>query len=166
MTDNGLISGLDVQNINLEGKNALNWDVAGIKLFDTTNIEIADNFLSGVNGHAIWSDTSKGTSVTNNLVQGVGEVLAGSVGNAASAGGTERDNTTGIYIEKTADATVDGNTVNGLDGFDFIAATSYSSGSSSLGQNASSSVATNRTDYWINNDQAGEVGRIQATSNE
>lgn len=138
------ISNLNVSGVNLAAQHAQSHDAAGIKLFNTHDVAIADNNLSRINAMSIWNDTTNATTISGNTVTGVGEDFVAPDFNS---------NVTihGIYNEKSSNSVVTGNGGSALDGFNLYNATEFTTESMSLeGNDFGDSMAIGTTDYWVN----------------
>ena len=143
-TEGATISGLTVQNVNLAADHAQSHDAAGIKLFNTNNVTIKDNYLSDVNAYHIWNDTTVNTVMDGNTIEGVGEDFL------APEFNTNVD-ITGIYNEKSANSVVKNSNIESLDEFTAFRATEFTTETMSLEDNNSfSSMELGSIDYWVN----------------
>lgn len=142
-TDGAVIDGMTIQNINLDAQHAQSHDAGGIKLFNTNDVVVSNNQLSDINGHHIWNDTTNGTTIKGNVATGVGtDFLAPKFNDNVQM--------TGIYNEKSSNATVSGNKVDSTDEFLAFKATAFSTDTMSMENNDFSSFELNTTDYWVN----------------
>jgi hypothetical protein len=144
-TDGGTIDGVTLSDINLDAEHSQSVDAAGIKLFNTNDVTISDNKLSGVNAFNIWDDITSNTTIDGNEITGVGDdFLAPEYNTFVRVGG--------IYVEKTHQTTVDNNKVTvGNDDFYAFDATEFSTETMVLGDNnefASTDIGS--TDFWAN----------------
>ena len=142
-TDGGVISGLSIQNINLEAEHAQSLNAAGIKLFNTNEITVSNNNLSDINAFYIWNDLTNSTTIENNYLTGVGEdFLAPDFNNMVTV--------SGIYNEKSYESVVRGNYVEAVDDFLAYDATEFTTETMILEDNYFSSQEINSTDFWAN----------------
>ena len=151
-TDGGIIDGVTLSNINLAAEHSQSVDAAGIKLFNTNEITISDNKLSGVNAFNIWDDITSNTTIDGNEITGVGDdFLAPEYNTFVRVGG--------IYVEKTHQTTVDNNKVTvGNDDFYAFDATEFSTETMVLGDNNEfPSTDIGSTDFWANEEMEKKV---------
>ena len=142
-TDGGEISGLSIQDINLEAEHAQSFSAAGIKLFNTNEITVSNNDLSDINAFHIWNDLTNSTIIENNDITGAGEeFLAPDFNNMVTV--------SGIYNEKSYESVVRDNFVTAIDGFLAFDATEFSTETMVLENNYFSSQEINSTDFWAN----------------
>lgn len=142
-TDGAMVSGLSVQNVNLDAQHAQSFDAAGIKFFNTNNVVVKDSYFSDINAMSIWNDTTNGTTIEGNVVENVGsDFLAPSFNTNVTI--------SGIYNEKSSNSVVKYNDVTAIDGFNAFNATEFSTESMTLEGNNFSSMAVNTQDYWVN----------------
>lgn len=153
-TNGGTVSGVTVNGVNLAAQHPQNHDAAGVKFFNTTNVTIKDSNFSHINAHAIWNDTTTGTTIENNNVQDVGSDFI------APGFNTEVGSIYGIYNEKSPNSKVSNNNVTALDGFTAFNATEFTTQTQSLGDNNFSSQELNTTDYYVNE----EAEKLVATT--
>jgi hypothetical protein len=134
-----VISDVSVENVNLADQHARNHDVAGVKFYNTTDSVIQNSYFSNIHGNALWPDTTTGTILTNNTVEGVkiGEDISG------------------VYNEKSPNSRVSGNTVTGVDGHVGLDATELTTETLDLGENNFSNQLLGSTDYFV--DPAAET---------
>ena len=142
-TDSGIISGLSIQDINLEAEHAQSFNAAGIKLFNTNEITVSNNDLSDINAIHIWNDITNSTRIEDNYITGVGEDFqAPDFNNMVTV--------SGIYNEKSYEAVIKDNYVEAVDDFLALDATEFSTETMTLEDNYFSSKEINTTDYWAN----------------
>ena len=142
-TDGGTISGLTVEDINLDAEHAQSFDAAGIKLFNTNDVTVSDNRLSNINAFNIWNDITSNTTISENDITGVGEAFkAPDFNNNVTV--------SGIYNEKSYYSVVEGNTVRSVDNYLAFDATEFTTETMALGENNFSSIEINTEDYWAN----------------
>lgn len=151
-TDGGTIDGVTLSDINLDAEHSQSVDAAGIKLFNTNDVTVSDNKLSGVNAFNIWDDITSNTTIDGNEITGVGDdFLAPEYNTFVRVGG--------IYVEKTYQTTVDNNKVTvGNDDFYAFDATEFSTETMVLGDNnefASTDIGS--TDFWANEEIEKQV---------
>ena len=154
-TDGGIVEGLTVEDINLDAQHAQSFDAAGIKLFNTNDVTVIGNELSGVNAFNIWNDITNGTIIRENEISGVGEDFLAPDFN-------QNVKVSGIYNEKSVNSVVERNTVDAIAPFDAFDATAFTTETMMLGKNDFSSTVTNTTDYWSNE----EAERIVAITED
>lgn len=142
-TDGGIVKGLTVEDINLDAEHAQSFDAAGIKLFNTNDVTISENDLSGINAFNIWNDITNGTIIEGNTVRGVGEDFVRPDFN-------QNVIVSGIYNEKSYKSVVENNTVTTVDNLVAFDATAFTTETLELGENDFSRVELNTTDYWAN----------------
>ena len=142
-TDGGVVSGLTIEDINLAGENAQSYDAAGIKTFNTNDILISDNELSGINAISIWNDITTGTTIDNNVITGVGEDFLKPDFNP-------NVDIFGIYNEKSHNSVVTNNQATAIDGFLAFKSTEFSTQTMVFENNDFSSQELNTTDFWTN----------------
>lgn len=144
-TDGGIIDGVTLSDINLAAEHSQSFDAGGIKLFNTNDVTISDNKLSGINAFNIWDDITSNTTIDGNEITGVGaDFLAPEYNSFVRVAG--------IYVEKTHQSTVDNNTVT-VSNDDFFAfdATEFSTETLVLGDNNDfPSTDIGSTDFWAN----------------
>jgi nitrous oxidase accessory protein NosD len=142
-TDTGTIDGNTLSNINLDAEHSQSVDAGGIKLFNTDDINITNNKLSGVNAFNIWDDITRDTTIDGNEITGVGEDFLAPEYNSFVR-------VAGIYVEKTYQTTVDNNKVTvGNDDFYAFDATEFSTETMVLGENNEfPSTDIGSTDFW------------------
>jgi hypothetical protein len=156
-TDGGTIDGVTLSDINLDAEHSQSVDAAGIKLFNTNDVTVSDNKLSGVNAFNIWDDITSNTTIDGNEITGVGDdFLAPEYNSFVRVGG--------IYVEKTHQTTVDNNTVTvGNDDFYAFDATEFSTETMVLGDNNEfPSTDIGSTDFWANE----EMEKMVATTED
>ena len=142
-TDGAFVSGLSVQNVNLDAQHAQSFDAAGIKFYNTNRLIVQDSFFSNNNAMSIWSDTSSNITMQGNIVKNVGtDFLAPKFNTYVEI--------TGIYNEKSPNSIIRNNEATAIDGFSAFNATEFSTESMTLEGNNFSSMAVNTTDYWVN----------------
>ncbi len=144
-TDGGTVSGVTLEDINLDAEHSQSFDAGGIKLFNTNEITISNNKLSHVNAFIIWDDITSNTTIDGNEITGVGDDFLAPEYNSFVR-------VAGMYIEKTHNTTVDNNKVTVSNG-DFFAfdATEFSMETLVLGDNnefASTDIGSE--DFWAN----------------
>ena len=142
-TNGALISGLNVQNINLEAQHAQSHDAAGVKFFNTNDVLIKDSYFSDINANFIWNDTTNRTTIENNVVERVGEDFL------APSFNTNVD-ITGIYNEKSSNSVVRDNYGTTVNEFEALKATEFTTETMTMENNDFSSFELNTTDYWVN----------------
>ena len=142
-TDGGLISGLSIEDVNLEAEHAQSHDAAGIKLFNTNEITITDNYFSDINAVHIWNDTNNNATITNNVIENVGEDFLAPAFN-------RHVDVFGIYDEKSANSVIKDNEVTAVDEFTAFRVTEFSGETLTLEDNDFSSQQLGTTDYWVN----------------
>ena len=142
-TVGGTVDGLTIEDVNLAGENAQSYDAAGIKTFNTNDILISDNELSGINAIGIWNDITTGTTIEGNVITGVGEDFLKPDFNP-------NVDIFGIYNEKSHKAVIRNNEVTATDDFLAFQATEFSTQTMVLENNDFSSQEINTTDYWTN----------------
>jgi hypothetical protein len=143
-TIGGTVSGVTVDGINLAAQHPQNHDAAGVKFYNTTDVAVKDSNFFNINAHAIWNDTSTGTTIENNTVQDVGSDFI------APGFNTGVGSINGIYEEKSANSKVNNNNVTANEGFLAFNATDFSTKTLSLGDNNFSSQELGTTDYYVN----------------
>ena len=142
-TDGALVSGLSVQNVNLDAQHAQSFDAAGIKFYNTNRLTVQDSYFSNNNAMSIWSDTCSNITMEGNIVENVGaDFLAPKFNTNVEIAG--------IYNEKSPNSIIRNNEATALDGFSAFNATEFSTESMTLEGNNFSSMAVNTTDYWVN----------------
>jgi hypothetical protein len=143
-TDGGIVSGITLEDINLEAEHSQSFDAAGIKLFNTNDVTISDNKLSRINAFNIWNDITSNTTIDGNEIRGVGEdFLAPDYNKYVGVAG--------IYNEKSYKSVVDNNIVTSTEDFLAFDATEFTTKTMKLGKNNDfSSMKLNSTDYWAN----------------
>ena len=142
-TDGGVIRGLTVYNVNLEAQHAHSHDAAGIKLFNTNDIKVKDNYLSDINAIHIWNDTTKGTTIDNNVLENIGEdFLAPAFNNNVDL--------FGIYDEKSVNSVIENNETESVGRFFGFKATEYTMETITLEDNDFDRYELGTTDYWVN----------------
>lgn len=143
-TDGGTISGVTLEDINLAAEHSQSFDAGGIKLFNTNDVIVKDNQLSGINAFNIWNDLTSNTVIDGNEIERVGEDFLAPVYN-------RNVNVAGIYNEKSYNSTVDNNTVTVTGRFLAFDATEFTTETLKLGDNNDfPSFLLNTTDYWAN----------------
>ena len=142
-TNGALISGLTVQNINLEAQHAQSHDAAGVKFFNTNDVLIKDSYFSDINANFIWNDTTNRTTIENNVVEQVGEDFL------APSFNTNVD-VTGIYNEKSSNSVVKDNYGTAVGEFTAFNATEFTTETMIMENNDFSSFELDTTDYWVN----------------
>ena len=139
----GTISGLTIQNINLDAQHAQSYDASGIKVFNSHDILIEDNFLRDINAVHIWNDTTNATTIKGNVIEDAGEdFVAPEFNNYVDV--------SGIYNEKSSNTAVIDNTGTAVEGFLAFKATAFSTETMTMENNDFSSSEINTTDYWVN----------------
>jgi hypothetical protein len=143
-TDGGIVSGITLEDINLDAEHSQSFDAAGIKLFNTNDVTVSDNKLSGINAFNIWNDLTSNTTIDGNEIRGVGEdFLAPDYNKYVGVAG--------IYNEKSYKSVVDNNIVTSTKDFLAFDATEFTTKTMKLGDNNDfSSMELNSTDYWAN----------------
>jgi hypothetical protein len=143
-TDGGIVSGITLEDINLEAEHSQSFDAAGIKLFNTNDVTISDNKLSGINAFNIWNDITSNTSIYGNEITRVGEDFLAPDYN-------KNVGLAGIYNEKSYESVVDNNIVTSTKDFLAFDATEFTTKTMKLGDNNDfSSMEINTRDYWAN----------------
>ena len=142
-TDGGIVSGLTLEDINLDAEHAQSYDAAGIKLFNTNDVEIVGNQLFGINAFHIWNDITSGTKIENNVIVGVGEDFLQPEFNPFV-------DVAGIYNEKSYESVVKGNVIVADDDFTAFRATEFTTETMIMKDNDFSSVELNTEDFWAN----------------
>jgi hypothetical protein len=143
-TDGGIVSGITLEDINLEAEHSQSYDAGGIKLFNTNDITVSDNKLSGINAFNIWNDITHGTIIDGNELKGVGEDFLAPEYNKYVW-------LAGIYNEKSYNSVVDNNTVTSAKNFFAFDASEFTTKTMKLGSNNNfSSMQLNTKDYWAN----------------
>jgi len=142
-TDGGIVKGLTIEDINLDAEHAQSFDAAGIKLFNTNEIIISENELSGINAFHIWNDITNSTTIEGNTITGVGEDFVRPDFN-------QNVIVSGIYNEKSYESVVNNNTVTALGDYVAFDATEFTTETMELGENDFSKIELNTTDYWAN----------------
>lgn len=143
-TDGGIVSGITLEDINLEAEHSQSFDAAGIKLFNTNNVTVSDNKLSGINAFNIWNDITSNTSIYDNEIRRVGEDFLAPDYN-------KNVGLAGIYNEKSYESIVDNNIVTSTKDFLAFDATEFTTKTMKLGDNNDfSSMEINTRDYWAN----------------
>jgi Right handed beta helix region len=132
-TVGAVISDVSVENVNLDAQHAVNHDAAGVKFYNTTDSIIQNSYFSNNYANSIWPDTTTGTVISNNTVEGV---VAGDI--------------SGIYQEKSPNSTVSNNSVTGVDGHVSFDATALTTETLDLGENDFSNQLLNTEDYFVN----------------
>ena len=143
-TDGGIISGITLEDINLDAEHSQSYDAGGIKLFNTNDVTISDNKLSGINAFNIWNDLSSNTTIDGNEIRGVGkDFLAPDYNKYVGLAG--------IYNEKSYKSIVDNNIVTSTKDFLAFDSTEFTTKTMKLGDNNEfSSMRLDTTDYWAN----------------
>ena len=142
-TDGGVISGLTIEDINLEAEHAQSLNAGGIKLFNTNEVTVRNNNLSNINAFYIWNDLTNSTIIEDNYLTGVGEdFLAPDFNNMVTV--------SGIYNEKSYESVVRNNYAESVDPFLAFDATEFSTETMILENNFFSSIELNSTDFWAN----------------
>lgn len=143
-TDGGIVSGLTLEDINLDAEHSQSFDAAGIKLFNTNAVTVSDNKISQVNAFNIWNDITSNTTIDGNEIRGVGEDFLAPDYN-------KNVGVAGIYNEKSYKSIVDNNIVTSTKDFLAFDATEFTTKTMELGDNNDfSSMEINSTDYWAN----------------
>jgi len=142
-TDGGIVKGLTLEDINLDAEHAQSFDAAGVKLFNTNDVTISENVLSGINAFNIWNDITNSTLIEGNNITGVGEDFVRPDFN-------QNVIVSGIYNEKSYESVVEDNTVTTVGDFVAFDATEFTTETLELGENDFSRVELNTTDYWSN----------------
>ena len=142
-TNGGVVSGLTIEDVNLDAENAQSYDAGGIKAFNTNDILISNNEISNINAIGIWNDITTGTTIEGNTITGVGEDFI-------SPDFNPYVDIFGIYNEKSHDSVVRNNQVDAIDGFLAFNATEFSTETMVMEGNDFSSMEINTTDYWVN----------------
>lgn len=142
-TDGGIISGLVLREINLDAEHAQSFDAAGIKLFNTNDVEVRDNELFEINAFNIWNDLTSGTIIEGNDITGVGDVFVQPDFN-------QNVTVSGIYNEKSYNSIVEDNDVDSVGNFLAFDATVFTTETMILRNNNFSSFELNTEDYWAN----------------
>ena len=141
-TDGAVISGLTVQNVNLAAQHSQAHDAAGVKLFNTNNAVVKDSYFSDLNAINIWNDTTTGTNIEGNVISNVGEdFLAPSFNDDV--------NISGIYNEKSSNATIKYNSGTSVDGFSVLDSTEFSTETMDFSDNDFSTYELGTQDYWV-----------------
>jgi len=142
-TDGGIVSGLSIQDINLEAEHGQSLNAGGIKLFNTNEVTVSNNDLSNINAFYIWNDLTNSTIIEDNYITGVGEdFLAPEFNNMVTV--------SGIYNEKSFESIVRGNFGEAVGDFLAFDATEFSTETMILEDNDFSSMEINSTDFWAN----------------
>jgi Right handed beta helix region len=150
-TDGGIVSGITLEDINLDAEHAQSFDAAGIKLFNTNDVTVSDNKLSGINAFHIWNDITSNTTIDGNEISRVGEDFLAPEYN-------KNVWLAGIYNEKSYKSIVDNNIVTSAKGFFAFDATEFTTKTMKLGDNNDfSSMQINTKDYWANEKQETRV---------
>ena len=144
-TSGALVSGVVVENVNLDAQHAQSHDAAGVKFYNTFNATVKDSYFDNINANNIWNDITSGTTIEGNTVAGVGD-------NFIKPDFNTNVEISGIYNEKSVNSTVTGNTADSLDGFLAYNATAFTTESMALEDNNFSHSGVNTTDYWANKD--------------
>ena len=142
-TDGALISGLTVQNVNLAAQHAQSHDAAGIKLFNTNDVVVRDNYFSDINAYHLWNDTTNGTKIIGNTVENAGSRFKAPDFN-------NNVDISGIYNEKSSNSVVRDNKATAVGNFAAFQATEFSTETMTLGENNFSSIELNTRDFWVN----------------
>lgn len=142
-TDGGTVQGLTIEDINLDAEHAQSFDAGGIKLFNTNDVIISENELSGINAFHIWNDITNSTVIEGNTILGVGEDFIRPEFN-------QNVIVSGIYNEKSYESVVRDNKVTTVDDYVAFDATAFTTETLELGENDFSKVELNTTDYWAN----------------
>ncbi|NJK56154.1 MAG: hypothetical protein HC939_09220 [Pleurocapsa sp. SU_5_0] len=143
-TDGGIISGITLEDINLDAEHSQSYDAGGIKLFNTNAVTVSDNKLSSINAFNIWNDITSNTIIDGNEIRGVGEDFLAPEYN-------KNVGVAGIYNEKSYKSIVDNNIVTSTKDFLAFDATEFTTKTMKLGDNNDfSSIELNSTDYWAN----------------
>ena len=142
-TDGGLISGLSIEDVNLEAQHAQSHDAGGVKLFNTNDITVQDSYFSDINAVHIWNDTNNNVTITNNVIENVGEDFLAPAFN-------RHVDVFGIYDEKSANSVIKDNEVTAVDEFTAFRVTEFSRETLTLEDNDFSSQQLGTTDYWVN----------------
>ncbi|MEL6495784.1 MAG: right-handed parallel beta-helix repeat-containing protein [Cyanobacteria bacterium J06623_7] len=142
-TDGGTIRGVTVSNVNLEAEHAQSFDAAGIKLFNTNEVTVANNELFQINAFNIWNDITSNTTIEGNVITGVGADFLQPEFNFSV-------DVAGIYNEKSYESVVADNEVEAVENFTAFRATEFTTESMLLGRNNFSSVQLNTEDFWAN----------------
>ena len=142
-TVGGVISNVDVRDVNLDAQHAQSHDAAGIKFYNTTDVTVANNYLSNINANHIWNDTATGTKIQGNTIDNVGSDFI-------APGFNDNVEISGIYNEKSHNSSVSNNTVTAIGDFSAFDATTFTTETMSISNNNFSSMATDTTDYWTN----------------
>ncbi|NJO96291.1 MAG: hypothetical protein HC764_09915 [Pleurocapsa sp. CRU_1_2] len=143
-TDGGIISGITLEDINLDAEHSQSYDAGGIKLFNTNAVTVSDNKLSSINAFNIWNDITSNTTIDGNEIRGVGEDFLAPEYN-------KNVGVAGIYNEKSYKSIVDNNIVTSTKDFLAFDATEFTTKTMKLGDNNDfSSIELNSTDYWAN----------------
>ena len=154
-TDGGIVEGLTLEDINLDAEHAQSFDAAGIKLFNTNDITISENELTGINAFHIWNDLTNATTIEGNTITGVGQDFVRPDFN-------QNVIVSGIYNEKSYESVVENNTVTTVDDYVAFDATVFTTETMELGENEFDSIELNTTDYWANE----EAERIVAITED
>ena len=142
-TDGGLISGLSIEDVNLEAQHAQSHDAAGVKLFNTNDIAVQDSYFSDINAVHIWNDTNNNATIANNVIENVGEDFLAPAFN-------RHVDVFGIYDEKSANSVIKDNEVTAVDEFTAFRVTEFSGETLTLEDNDFSSQQLGTIDYWVN----------------
>ncbi len=142
-TDGGLISGLSIEDVNLEAQHAQSHDAGGVKLFNTNDITVQDSYFSDINAVHIWNDTNNNVTIANNVIENVGEDFLAPAFN-------RHVDVFGIYDEKSANSVIKDNEVTAVDEFTAFRVTEFSGETLTLEDNDFSSQQLGTTDYWVN----------------
>jgi len=147
-TDGATISGLRVEGINLAAQHSQSHDAAGIKLFNTNNIVVRDNYLSNINANHIWNDTTNKTTIRNNTIENIGSAFK-------KPSFDYNTDISGIYNEKSANSAVKHNYTSSIKDFAGYNGTKFTTESAYLEDNDFSIMEINTVDYWTN--EAAEI---------
>lgn len=154
-TDGVTISGLTVQNVNLQAQHSQSHDAAGVKFYNTNDAIIENSYFWDINAINIWNDTTNGTIIRDNVSENVGEDFLKPDFN-------DNVNITGIYNEKSSNSLIKNNQVTSIDGFSSLRATEFSTETMTLEDNDFSFYELGTQDYWVNE----EAEKLIATTED
>ena len=142
-TNGATISGLNVQDINLQAQHSQSHDAAGIKFFNTNNVILKDSYFANINANYIWNDTTNRTTIENNVVENVGsDFLKPSFNHNVDI--------SGIYNEKSSNSIVINNYSSAVSDFAAYNATEFTTETMTMANNDFSSIELGTRDYWVN----------------
>jgi hypothetical protein len=160
--DGGLIEGVNLRDINLDGNHAQSYDAGGIKLFNTNKVTIKDNTMSKINAFNIWDDLTSNTVLDGNDITGVGDSFKAPDFN-------QNVTVAGVYVEKTFNTFADNNKITSVDDtrpdagmFRAFDATEFSTETLVLGENNDfTNQKLNTTDYWAAEKAEKQIARTE-----